>query len=287
MKPIFLLLLLCVLSFRAVARDADSWRDQMLLLVYSPRYFGPNAFPVPELRSGLSPVHYEAEVRGEYHAYTGDKTRDLFFRLLMPLIRGKAGIEFGFIALEKYKLSPATQSERHAIETECPPNESYHGDVTLSAYYQLFSSERWCDAMFSLNLKTASGGRLCDARFTDATTYWVEITAGRNLLESPGKRYALRLQAMAGFYCWMTNDLIHRQNDALLYGAGITARLCSFSFSSSLAGFSGYKNNGDQPLLWRNDLRTEYRNNILSLRYTHGMQDALYETCSVAYIRRF
>jgi hypothetical protein len=283
--PVFILLF--PTSFKATAQAGDDWRDKMQLLVYAPRYFGPNAFPVPELRPGRSPVHYEVEVRGEYHYYTGDKTQDLFLRALLPIIKGRAGIEIRFIALEKYKLTPETRDERNAAELECPPNESYNGDVTLSAFFQLLQSEKWIDAMFSLNLKTASGGRLCDARFTDATTYWIDLTAGKDLLKSPDGRYALRLQAMTGFYCWMTNDMIHRQNDAILYGAGLTGLLRRFTLSTALAGFSGYMNNGDRPILWRNDLQFEYRNNILRLRFVRGMQDALYDTCSAGYIRRF
>jgi hypothetical protein len=278
------LVLICLLPATAYG---EGWRDKTLLLVYAPRYFGPSAFPVPELRSGKSPVHYEAEVRGEYHYYTGDRTKDLFLRALLPIVKGRAGIEISLVAWEKYRMTPETRDERNAAGVESLPDESHNGDVMLSAFFQLIQSEKWADAMFSLNLKTASGGRLCDARFTDAATYWVDLTAGRDILRSSDRRYALRIQAMAGFYCWMTNDMVHRQNDAILYGAGVTGTFRRITAASGLAGFSGYKNNGDRPLLWRNSLQFEYRNNILSLRYVHGMQDSLYETCSIGYIRRF
>ncbi|MDR2811388.1 MAG: hypothetical protein LBB84_12705 [Tannerellaceae bacterium] len=289
MRYFFILLssILLLFSFRVAAQTEGDWRDKMLLLVYAPRYFGPNAFPLPELRSGKAPVRYEVEMRGEYHAYSGDKTQDLFLRALLPIVKGRAGIEIRFVALEKYKLTPETRDERNAAETECPPNEKYNGDLTISAFYQLLRSEKWADALFGLHLKTATGGRLCDARFTDAATYWVDLTAGKDLLKSKNQRYALRLQALAGFYCWMTNDMIHRQNDAFLYGAGLTGIFRPFEFSSSLAGFSGYKNNGDHPLLWRNNLQFEYRNHILSFHYVHGMKDSLYETYSAGYIFRF
>jgi hypothetical protein len=39
------------------------------------------------------------------------------------------------------------------------------------------------DIMLSLNLKTASGGRLVDARFTDAASYWFDTTVGRKIYE--------------------------------------------------------------------------------------------------------
>jgi hypothetical protein len=37
----------------------------------------------------------------------------------------------------------------------------------------------------------------------------------------------------------------------------------------------------------RNSLQFEFMNNVISLRYNHGMQEFLYDTYSLAYIRRF
>ena len=73
-----LLLLLYALSRPAIAED---WRDQMEYLIYSPRYFGPNAFPIPELTGGRLSARWEVELRGEYHTMTGDHTKDVFLRL--------------------------------------------------------------------------------------------------------------------------------------------------------------------------------------------------------------
>ena len=284
----FILTLLPVSAMTFAQEGENDWVYKTLQLVYATRYFGPTAFPVPELSSGKSPEHYEIELRGQYHYYTGDQTTDLFLRALLPVVKGRAGVEVSFIAVEKYKLTPETRDERNAVETTCAPGVFYTGDVVISAFYQVLRSYKWIDLMCSLNLKTASGGSLCDARFTDAATYWIDVTAGKDIMKSRDGNYSLRAQAMAGFYCWMTNDVLrHRQNDAILYGLGITGVFRKFSLSSKLSGFSGYENNGDRPLLWRNNLRFEYRNNILSLRYEHGMQDSLYDTYSAGYIRKF
>lgn len=72
-----ILLITFVFVFSATYSHADSWRDKTELLIYSPRYFGPNAFPIPEMRDGQVSERYEVEVRGEYHYYTGDKTWDI------------------------------------------------------------------------------------------------------------------------------------------------------------------------------------------------------------------
>lgn len=286
MKLLFRSLLLALISSLFIPSvQADDWRDKSELLIYSPRYFGPNAFPIPELRTGEVGSRIEAEVRGEYHYYRGDQTKDIFARILIPFVKGRAGIEASWVIIEDYKLTPETRDERFAVETESPIK--YNGDIIISSFFQVLKSEKWADLMISANIKTASGGRLCDARFTDAASYWFDLTAGRTVLQNAEGNASLRVQAMAGFYCWMTNDRVHRQNDAISYGAGFTGIYRNFTLRTDLSGFYGYENNGDRPILLRNNLTYEIKKNIISLRYDHGMKDRLYETYSLGYIRCF
>ena len=106
-----------ILSRPAIAED---WRDQMEYLIYSPRYFGPNAFPIPELTSGRLSARWEVELRGEYHTMTGDQTKDIFTRLYVPIAKGRAGINVSWVFQEWYKTSTEVRDERHAVETESP-----------------------------------------------------------------------------------------------------------------------------------------------------------------------
>ncbi|MDR3128901.1 MAG: hypothetical protein LBU03_01405 [Tannerellaceae bacterium] len=263
---------------------AQNWRENMKNLIYSPRYFGPNAFPLPELRSGLTTTQVLIELRGEYHHYTGDKTKDYLLRFLYPIVKGKASIEFFFIFKEAYHMTPAMRDERHTDGLTSPI--PYAGDVVLTSSYQLLDKKKYLpDIMLNIGLKTASGGRVVDARFTDAASYWADLTFGGNLFSYPHS--SLRLQAMGGFYCWMTNDLVHRQNDAILYGIGFTAHHRLISFSTDLSGIYGYKDNGDRPIHLRNALSGEYRHNVLTLRFTYGIGDRLYDTYSVSYAYTF
>lgn len=276
---------LSLLLSTATIQAEDNWRDKIPLLTYSPRYFGPNAFPIPEVRSGISTSRFEVELRGQYHHYSGDKTKDLFARLLIPVVKGRAGIEASILIVEDYKLTPETRDERNAVETESPI--SYNGDIVINVFFQLLRSEKWVDIMANMTLKTASGSRLCDARFTDAAAYWFDVNVGKTLFKNTSGTASLRMQGLIGFYCWMTNSLVHRQNDASLYGIGFTGTYRNFSLSTDLSGFYGYENNGDRPLIFRNNLRYEYKKNILSFRYNHGMKDYLYKDFSLGYIRCF
>lgn len=49
----------------------------------------------------------------------------------------------------------------------------------------------------------------------------VRRNLGRTLWKRKDVNASIRVQALAGFYCWMTNDVVNRQNDAFCYGAGV------------------------------------------------------------------
>ena len=289
-KTTFGLLFLTIYLFHTdylLAQEYDDmdWRDRMNLLVYTPKYFGPNAFRIQELQSGRLSTRWEVELRGEYHYYTGDKTKNLFGRLYIPIADGKAGVEIRGVIVETYLMDKETQQLRNAVDDH--PPITCVGDFIITAYYQILQSNIIGDVSVSGSLKTASGNRLCDARYTDAASYWFETTAGRDIFQTADKNTTFRLQGMIGFYCWMTNDMIHRQNDAILYGFGGSLKIKDMTLATNLSGFHGYKANGDRPVLFRSKLDYEVKKNIISLRYNHGIKDFLYDTYSVGIIRCF
>ena len=279
-----ILLITVIQPHYANAQD-DDWREKMKYLIYSPRYFGPNAFPVPELKSGKLSTMIEAEVRGEYHSYEGDRTKDIFARLFIPVAEGRAGLEVNYVVYEYYNMTLETVEERFAAGRSW--KSGAHGDVIVSSFYQILRSEKWMDILVEATLKSASGNRLADARYTDAATYWFNINMGRDLYKSNDKKTSLRMQGYAGFYCWMTNDAVHRQNDAFIYSAGLSGTHGNLTAAADFAGIYGYKNNGDRPLQIRTKVEYEHKKNIISVRYKHGMKDWLYDTFSLAYIRNF
>ncbi|WP_455623447.1 hypothetical protein [Parabacteroides sp.] len=275
----FLSLCVCRSAF------AEGWRDKMELLVYAPRYFGANAFPVPELTGGDLSDRWMVELRGDYHTMPGDQTKDIYASLYVPVAHGRAGIRVCGVIREWYKTSTAVRDERNAVEVR--PVIPCYGDVIVNCYYQVLRSERWLDVVATANLKTASGGRLCDARFTDAAAYWFTAEAGRMLWSDASGSAFVRLQGLAGFYCWMTNDLVHRQNDAFCYGIGLRGGLKGFSLDCDFSGIRGYENKGDRPMVLRSKLSYEVKKNIITFGYKHGIRDYLYDSFSLGYTRCF
>ena len=52
----------------------------------APAYFGPNAFPVPDMLDGRTQSQLRVELAGEgYFGYDGSKTADIFARVCVPL----------------------------------------------------------------------------------------------------------------------------------------------------------------------------------------------------------
>ncbi|MDR0575247.1 MAG: hypothetical protein LBG96_14725 [Tannerella sp.] len=280
-----LALLISLATIKNANAQDDPWQESMRYLQYSPRYFGPSAFPIPELRSGYIETRWEVELRGEYHECTGDRTKDIYARAFIPIAKGCAGFEVSYILYEYYNTTLEIVEERHAAGRYW--KSGAHGDVIVSFFYKLLKSDKWADIMIEATLKTASGNRLADARFTDAASYWFNMNTGRDLYRNADRTSFIRLQGLVGFYCWMTNEIVHRQNDALAYSAGISSGYGNLTFHADMAGFYGYKGNGDRPLQLRTKVNYEYQKNILSFRYKHGIKDYLYDTFSLAYIRCF
>jgi hypothetical protein len=81
---------------------------------------------------------------------------------------------------------------------------------------------------------------------------------------------------MLGFLVWQTNSDDLRQNDALLFGSGFEMNRCGLRIQAYSAGFIGYKNNGDKPVVVR--LNVEKRKNqfVYLLRLQQGMHDFSY-----------
>ena len=64
---------------------------------------------------------------------------------------------------------------------------------------------------------------------------------------------------MTGFYSWQlyynTDGILYHQNDALLYGAGLIFNNKKIKIEGCIAGYAGYVNIKDSPMILR--LKTE------------------------------
>lgn len=82
-KTLFSIFICCLLSLSSV--QAGNWWDKVPLLVYTPRYFGANAFPIPEMLGGKLSSRWEVELRGEYHTMPGIRPKMFLPVCISPL----------------------------------------------------------------------------------------------------------------------------------------------------------------------------------------------------------
>jgi hypothetical protein len=254
----FFLFVTVLISIDASAQEDYTWWNEIHqwdgvtpwnnYMTVSPAYFGPNALPVPELRNGVPDSLFTFEAAAGGHWSRGDKTVDSRLRLLAPFCDGRVAVEAAVVPLEFYTMDTVTRDLRAARDRDGKGHAG--GDIYFSTIVSLLKNHnRWPDLAFEAGLRTASGTRLGAARYTDAPGYYFDISAGKDI--SAGSKLTVRPSAMLGFYSFQTFDVQQLQNDCLLYGAGFDLKSQHYCWSVQLAGYSGYKKNGDQPLVCR------------------------------------
>jgi len=258
-------------------------------IITSPGYMGPNALPVPETHQGLLPDNPELELVFESHFSKGDNTRDAGTRLFLPVVKNLVGMELSMVPLEQYNMDTATRDERR---TRNRTGEGWAvGDLAIGTVIQLVKGRKSPDVILAVNLKTASGTKLSDARYTDAPAYSFSLDVGKDLARLSGTT-RLRGYGMLGFYAWQTNLDNNRQDDALLFGAGLGLRGARWQAGASLAGYAGYFGAEkvvvadkdaplpyrDRPLVCRINLRKDLGRVKALLAFQRGLHDFGYTT---------
>ena len=230
-----------------------------------PRYLGPNALPVPELRDGEVGDHASLRLDMENYFSAGDNTVDIGGSLVIPVAHQRVALEFFGVPLEYYKTDTIVRDERRSRE--------YDGrgwsacDLYFGTVVQLVREEgRWPGITLGLTCKTASGDNIEGARVTDAPGYYFDLGFGKWINRN------LRINGMAGFYAWQTTDVEHRQNDAFLYGIGTRLDIGGFTWEHDLSGFTGYMGRGDDPLVYRTSIGKRAGSAVFSIAYMKGLQ---------------
>lgn len=257
------------------------WRNWLII---SPGYLGPNALPVPDVKTGILEQHSELRATMSSHFMKEDPTQDISGYCYLPFAEGKIAIEMYGVLLEHYAFSERVRDERFARDRD--GKGIAVGDFYFSTLVQIFKNRKFPNTVFRAALKTASGGKLEAARYADAPGYFLDFSFSKD--KHLRKGGWVRPFCMLGFYSWQTNDELNLQNDALLYGAGLQLNSSThWQYVASWSGYFGYKNNGDRPMQLNFSLRKDFDVHALRLEYRHGLHDWLYRTVSVSYIWKF
>jgi hypothetical protein len=288
MRPFFFYILL-LLSVSTFAQVDDGYNDPYnnwdgithwtRYLTVSPGKFGPNALPVPTLENGLIDSVFTLQGSFIYHYNKGDKTPTIYGAAFIPLGK-KVTLEFSGVLVEQFNMSYDIRDERRTFKHR---GEGFaKGDLYLKTHVQLLTNhQKWPDISFHTGFKTTTGGRLQEARFTDTHGYQLYVSGGKSfpLTDLQGN---VRLYGHLGFFSWQTYHVLHRQDDALMYGAGIEVKLSNYSLKHELTGYHGYRDLGDQPLVYRLEI-TQFKKQKISFSYQYGIRDFDFHSFAINY----
>ncbi|MBN1649731.1 MAG: hypothetical protein JW857_00305, partial [Bacteroidales bacterium] len=223
------------------------WQDYLIM---SPGYFGPNAFPIPEINQGKLKSNLEIETALEEHFNSHEHTLNIYSKVFIPIEKNKIGLILSIVPIEYYAYDTVIRDQRFSRNYEGKGFAS--GDLYLGTQIQLLSDRiGWPDVLLGINIRSASGNEFGSARFPDSPGYYFNLSLGK-AYEFQNKRLkSIRMYTDLGFYVWQTNLEAHFQNDALLYGGGIQLNTKTYSITNEIGGLYGYLNNGDRPLVYR------------------------------------
>lgn len=242
------------------------WERYMIM---SPGFMGPNALPVPPFHKGLIKQEYQWESSFDYYFAKGDQTFDYFTRFYVPLGDGRVAVESYYVPAEYFIMSPEVRDMRRARTTSGRGWAA--GDIYLSTLIQVTKDHpKLPDIVLNLSMRTASGVRLKDARFTDTPGYYFDVSASKTYKRG---LWTIRPHALGGFYVWQTYDPKYRQNDAIQFGGGVDLIRKGFSIKQSVGGYWGYVGNGDFPIVYSAEFEQSLKKIKLLFRYQYGIRD--------------
>ena len=290
MKKI-IIIIFCLYPLLGFSEDWTWWnvkhnwqpgmRDWRGLMHITPGYLGPNALPVPNVKKGVVPSGTNVELGLDFHFRKDDPTQDLFAKYYRSFADDKIAIELYGVVLEHYAMSDSIRDER--IARDFDGKGIAIGDFYFSTLLQLIKGKKFPDTMLRLAGRTASGGKLEGARYSDSPGYFLDLSFSKEYSRI-NEKMSFRPFASGGFYSWQTNDDLNLQNDALMYGVGADLKWSHWSVSNSLSGYSGYKKERDKPMVYTFDMNRTFNKHTLRLQYIYGLRDWNYQTIKLSMI---
>ena len=244
----------------------------------STEYFGPNAFPVPDMTDGRVKPYVYAEIAADYYkgriADGNDHTWDGFLRLSFPLWTKRATLEIWGPVVEHWKYSDAVADYRRIGEARSQTKSWDSGDIYIGTNIHLLQGKSNTfkpDILVRAVLKSAMGNTFEQARYYDCGGYIFDGTIAWSRSFTGSYLCEVRAGFSGGFLCWQ--DGLARQNDAVMYGLFASIYTWGFTFTADYSGYIGWENDGDRP----RRLRLKFEGNAGRwrpfLQYTRGMKN--------------
>ncbi len=253
----------------------------------APDYFGPNAFPIPDMLDGTTSDTPIVELTTDYFdGHRGDKTYDVAFKCVYPLFSDRVNLTVWFASIaEWYTMSDESHSHSR-LPDEIEKRGKEFGDAYVSTdIHVMRQTARRPDISLRVALKSALGYGFFKARYYDTPGYFFDLSAAKSL--HFGGRFVeeMRFVASTGFLCWQTDN--GRQNDATMYGLQVKVSGERFTFSQSWGGYMGWEQAGDCPMSLKSELRVKCGRLEPLFYFQHGLRDYPYTQYKLGVAYRF
>jgi len=306
MKRQIIIGLFLILSTATYSQKYQWWYDKVnyngspwnSYIIKSPGFLGPNALPVPDVQNGKIPDKIIFENGLAYHSIKGDQTQNIILKLTYPISKNLIALDFIWIPIEYYKTDTLIRDERRAMGYD--GKGIAFGDLYFGTVVRLFrNNEKLPPISLGMYFKTALGGELINARYTDNTAYYFKLSSSKTIPINKKNLNQIDIAAMLGFYCWQSsyanngngkssidgiNNIGDYQDDAPLFGTSVELVFRKFSWGNSFSGYWGYVNNRDRPLIYKSWLKTSFTKFDIKIGYQHGLHDVYYRSLTFSFI---
>lgn len=237
----------------------------------SPRYFGPNALPVPEMLEGTVSQRLYMEVAFDLAAgFHGDLTKTLCAQIRVPLFSSRVNLSLWMPVVEFYTNTAESLEWQNSQKRRYRGHE--FGNVYISTDMRVLRQTRHRpDITVRAAVITASGDSEEYARYFDAPGYFLDTSISKSIEFASELFRSLRVTVNGGFLCWQTDK--SRQNDAYMYGVKAKLDICLMNLSAAWQGYTGWQNNGDRPMVFRIEAVFNAGRLHPLLAFEHGIRD--------------
>ncbi len=247
----------------------------------APDYFGPNAFPIPDMLDGTTLSDWKIELSSDYFAgHRQDKTYDVALKCTCPLFSDRVNLTLWLSAISEWYVMSDESHEHSRLSDDIEKKGQEFGDAYISTDIHLMKQSRSRpDISLRVALKTALGYGFFKARYYDTPGYFFDTSVAKSLYFESRYLRELRFVASGGFLCWQTDN--GRQNDAVMYGVQLKLSGEHYSFSQSFGGYSGWEKDGDCPMSVKSELRLNCGRVEPLIFFQYGLRDYPYTQLKV------
>jgi len=284
-RRLLIVVLFCWVGISVLAQADLIQPDREETTMISPYYFGPNAFPVPDMLDGTLQRDLRIELDGNHFFGTrGDHTTDLTLKVNVPLFTERVNLSAWMPLAEWYRNSDESLAACGLMEKALTDPKARRGcvsgDVYISTDVHLFRQRRYLpDVALRATLRTASGNDYQYARNYDSPGYFFDATLGKSFALGALKEHDLRVALSAGFLCWQTNNA--RQNDAIMYGLLVKWSYKRLMLEQTVRGYSGWEHSStrnkelahDRPVVLKTKASYSIKNWEALASYQFGLRD--------------